>query len=43
VRLAAGASGWAATELRVIAPQFVPVSQLVLLTLKTLDEHNASQ
>ena len=39
-RACAGASGGAA-ERRVIAPQFVPVSQIVLLTVKVLREREA--
>jgi len=33
-----GASGGAVAEKMVIAPQWVPVTQLVLLTLKVVDE-----
>ncbi len=40
-RASAGASGGAAAERRVIAPQFVPVSQIVLLTVKVLREREA--
>ena len=34
----AGASGGYATEKRVIAPQWIPASQLVLLTVKIARE-----
>lgn len=34
----AGASGGAAAERRVVAPQWIPVTQLVLLTMKVRTE-----
>ena len=37
----AGASGGAASAARVIAPQFIPISQLVLLTVKVQRELQA--
>jgi hypothetical protein len=39
----AGASGGAGTELNVIAPQWVPISQLILLTLKVINEVRESR
>ena len=36
-----GASGGAATAHRPIAPQFIPVSQLVLMTMKVVQELKA--
>ncbi len=38
---AAGASGGAATAHQPIAPQFIPVSQLVLMTMKVVQEMKA--
>ena len=37
----AGASGGVAAAARVIAPQFIPISQLVLLTVKVQGELQA--
>lgn len=37
----AGASGGVAAAARVIAPQFIPISQLVLLTVKVQGELRA--
>ena len=39
----AGASGGAAASQRTIAPQFVPISQLVLMTVKVVQELKAEQ